>query len=200
MPYVTESSLVHIVVPVWVEEQLDAADKLVRFFAKNMLSKSDKSELTLIVVTSKISQDSFGRLKSLAESLSSQYKKPGAAIHMTSYQKGSSTHLGLDFVAADLISNQLGPEALIFLCHPFTEMYPDVLNRVRINTISGWQLYSPIPFSEFNPEVSLAGLPPRKSGEILNISTNVGFYDMHDTWHISFYAADYLNGISFTPF
>lgn len=191
MPYVTESSVVHIVVVLREEEQVEAVENLARAFAKNMLAKADKSELILVLPT--YLQSGFARLKELTESLNSTYKKTGG-IHMMATPTGTVDRPGIEFIVADLLSTRLSPDALIFLCHPFAELYPDVLNRIRINTISGWQVYSPIPFSEFNPEVSLPGVSPRKSGEALNISTNLGFYDQHDTWHISFYAADYLNG------
>ena len=187
MPYVTESSLVHIVVVLWEQSQLEAAEKFTRFFAKNMVAKSDKSELTLVIPT----QESFSELKSLVQNLNQQSKKQ--EIHIESYN-GDGSASGLDFLAADLVSNRLGADALIFLCNPFTEIYPDVLNRIRINTISGWQLYSPIPFAEYNPQVVSYPASPPRIPPALNITTNQGIYDNYDTWHISFYAADYLNG------
>lgn len=193
MPYVTESGLVHIVVILGDEDQLEAADKFSRAFAKNMAAKADKSEMTLLVPD----QESFTPLKTSIQSLNQQSKKQG--IHMITYKSASNNvPAGLEFLAADLVSNRLGPDALIFLCNPFTEIYPDVLNRIRINTISGWQLYSPIPFAEYNPQVVHFPADPPKVLPALNITTNQGIYDSHDTSHISFYAADYLNGKSCT--
>ncbi|EFX79462.1 hypothetical protein DAPPUDRAFT_52547 [Daphnia pulex] len=185
MPYVTESSVVHIVLVLREDDEIAPAERFISSFAKNMMAKSDKSELTLVL----LNRDA-GNFKSLAQTLNAQYKKQGSKISILSSKISSLNRSGMDFIAVDLISSKVEPGTLIFLCNPFTEIYPDVLNRVRINTISGWQLFSPIPFAEYNPEVSFPGL---SKTEALNISTNQGFYDVHETQHISFYMADYLN-------
>lgn len=186
MPYVTESSVVHIVLVLREDDEIAPAERFISSFAKNMMAKSDKSELTLVL----LNRDA-GNFKSLAQTLNAQYKKQGSKITILSSKISSLNRSGMEFIAVDLISSKVEPGTLVFLCNPFTEIYPDVLNRVRINTISGWQLFSPIPFAEYNPEVSFPGL---SKTEALNISTNQGFYDVHETQHISFYMADYLNG------
>lgn len=188
MPYVTESSMVHIVVLLRDQDEVAATEKFLDSYAKNMMAKSDKSELTILLLNG-----GFGNLKALVQTLNTKYKKHGSKITLLLYKYSSSTQIGLDFIAADLLSSKVGAGTLLFICSPFTEIYPDVLNRVRINTISGWQLFSPIPFTEYNPDVSFPG---SKRNEVLNISTNQGFYDIYDTQHISFYVADYLNGKS----
>ena len=190
MPYVTESSLVNIIVVLSDTTEVEAATKFVQSYAKSWMAKSDKSELTLVLPASH--QEAFGSLKTLAQTLSSQYRKQGGKIRTVSYEKQPNEAVSLDFIAVDLVSHRLGPDSLVFLCSPFTEIYPDVLNRVRINTISGWQLFSAIPFSEYNPDVSFPSLPRNQA---LTISTNQGFYDANDSHHISFYLVDYLNGI-----
>ena len=186
MPYVTENSVVHIVVVLLEEDEVAAAEKFLNAYAKNMMAKADKSELTLVLFNRNAE-----RFKALAQILNAQYKKQGSKISILSYKFSGARRSRLDFVAADVISTKVGPGTLLFICNPFTEIYADVLNRVRINTISGWQLFSPIPFAEYNPDVTFPGL---SKTEALNISTNQGFYDIHDTQHISFYTADYLSG------
>lgn len=188
MPYVTESSIVHIILVVREDEEVAAAEKFVASFAKNMMAKSDKSELHLVLFNR-----NTANLKALSQTLNAQYKKSGSKITIFTYKFSGLNRSLLDFAAVDLLSSKIEPGALLFLCNAFTEIYPDVLNRVRINTISGWQLFSPVPFAEYNPDVSFPG---SSKNEALNISTNQGFYDLHETQHISFYMADYLSGKS----
>lgn len=187
MPYVTESSMVHIVLILRNEEEVGATEKFLESYAKNMMAKSDKSELSLII----LNQDSKN-FKAIAQNLNTMYKKHGSRISIITYKYSGSPNANMDFIAADLLSSKVGPETLLFVCNPYTQIFPDVLNRVRINTIAGWQIFSPIPFAEYNPDVSFPGLAKR---EALNISTNQGFYDINDSEHLSFYLADYLNGI-----
>lgn len=186
MPYVTESSVVHIVVVLQEDEGIAVAEKFLHSYGKNVMSKSDKSELNLVLLNREP-----GTLKTISHTLNTQYKKQGSRINILTYKQSVPFRKEIEFFVADLIGNKLGPGSLVFMCNPYTEIYPDLLNRVRINTISGWQLFSPMPFAEFNPDVSFPGLTRQ---EVLNVSTNQGFYDIHDTQHISFYVADYLNG------
>ena len=197
MPYVTESSIVHIILIVWEEQQVKAAEKFIDSYSKNMMAKSDKTELTLILFSLRLQEkkykDLFETLKRSAETLSNQYKKQASRINIASYKLNSLvTSDMIEFIAIDLLSSRLAPESLVFVCNPFSEILSDLLNRVRINTISGWQIYSPIPFFEYNPNVTIASV--KKPG-VFDVSTNQGFYNNHDTLHISFYMADYLNGI-----
>lgn len=47
-----------------------------------------------------------------------------------------------DVMAVDLLAatQHLAPGSLVFLCRPHSMLHPELLNRVRINTISGWQV------------------------------------------------------------
>lgn len=197
MPYVTESSIVHIILIVWEEQQVKAAEKFIDSYSKNMMAKSDKTELTLILFSLRLQdkkyKDLFGTLKTSAETLSNQYKKQANRIDIVSYKLDSTVPIDMiEFIAVDLLSSRLTPESLVFICNPFSEILSDLLNRIRINTIAGWQLYSPIPFAEYNPNVTVTSV--KKPG-VLDVSTNQGFYNSHDTLHISFYISDYLNGM-----
>jgi chondroitin polymerizing factor/chondroitin polymerizing factor 2 len=60
-----------------------------------------------------------------------------------------------------------------------------------MNTIVQWQIFSPIPFSEFHPDVVYqdSDRPPE-----LDINKKYGHYDRENFKHISFYLKDYLAG------
>lgn len=62
-----------------------------------------------------------------------------------------------------------------------------------MNTILHWQIFSPIPFSEFHPDIVYTAdlLKPQD----LDINKNYGHYDSYSVNHIAFYAKDYLAGI-----
>ena len=205
MPYVTESSRVNILLPVFEAKDTASVVKFIRDFSHNLLGKSEDVHLTVMLFyppssLTEAQTDVYSAVKeSVTQITRSQTKKDEIKIHLTSYKlQENSSRLSdtrpLDMISVDLLSSmkRFVPESLIFLCYPHSEIHSDFLNRVRINTISGWQLYSPIPFAEYNPDVTQPGA--KVKAEELNVSTSQGFYDTHDTWHISFYMADYLNG------
>lgn len=56
-----------------------------------------------------------------------------------------------------------------------------------MNTIEGFQVFSPIPYRQYNPMISQV-----KSFEI---NKNVGHFDREEYRYISFYSRDYVNGM-----
>lgn len=58
-----------------------------------------------------------------------------------------------------------------------------------MNTIKDWQIFSPIPFSEFNP-IIVYNQDLQRTKE-MDINKNYGHYDNLNSDHISFYVKDY---------
>ena len=58
-----------------------------------------------------------------------------------------------------------------------------------MNTISGWQVFSPIPFSEYHTDLVFNSQPKE-----LEIDKTIGHFDSKDFSHIAFHAHDYTSG------
>jgi chondroitin polymerizing factor/chondroitin polymerizing factor 2 len=58
-----------------------------------------------------------------------------------------------------------------------------------MNTILGWQIFCPIPFSEYNPFVH--GIEQQ---QFIDVNKKHGRFDSSNTDHISFYVKDYFAG------
>lgn len=63
-----------------------------------------------------------------------------------------------------------------------------------MNTIRERQVFSPIPFSEYDPDIVYNEDLPRPKE--MDINRNYGHYDTLNTEHISFYVRDYREGNS----
>jgi len=61
-----------------------------------------------------------------------------------------------------------------------------------MNTVKEKQVFSPIPFTEFNPLIVYNEELPRPKE--LDINKNYGHYDVTDKYHVSFYVQDYKTG------
>lgn len=61
-----------------------------------------------------------------------------------------------------------------------------------MNTISQWQVFSPIPFVQYNPDI-IKYHENSKSIDF-DILHNHGRYDKHNFDSVSFYAKDYMTG------
>ncbi|XP_065565321.1 chondroitin sulfate synthase 2-like [Artemia franciscana] len=188
MPYVTENARINMIAFV-SEEQVENAKHFLELYHRHCLSKKENSFLTLVLLNSDgyALSDPFQQVKELASQYSAQYKKDGPKIAIQSLKIGRDIPDALAIL--DIAIKKLNPDSLVLLCSLNMEIYSDFLNRVRMNTIAGMQVFSPIPFSEYNPLVAYRnGDRPVE----LDVTTAHGFYNEHSYDHISFYVADYV--------
>jgi chondroitin polymerizing factor/chondroitin polymerizing factor 2 len=61
-----------------------------------------------------------------------------------------------------------------------------------MNTILGWQVFNPIPFSEYHPDIVYRSTSTRPKE--LDIDKTYGHYDTREFSHIAFHARDYTTG------
>ncbi|KAJ4439449.1 hypothetical protein ANN_07573 [Periplaneta americana] len=200
MPYVTENVRVNLVLPVEAEHKLEAI-KFMENYARICMEKRDKTFLMLVLLYDPslpgkgTKDDIFLSVKEMALTLSDRYKKDGSKIAWVSIKVPSSNGLAneplLEFAVADLVVRKFSPESLILMCQSNMDIRQDYLNRVRMNTISGWQIFSPTPFSEFHPDIvySNANARPKE----LEIDKSYGHYDSRELSHIAFHARDYTS-------
>lgn len=73
------------------------------------------------------------------------------------------------------------------------EIRSEYLNRVRMNTIAGWQVFFPIPFIQYHPAV----VPPKDgtTHDTTEIIKDNGHFDAHLFDHFAFYNSDYQTGM-----
>ncbi|XP_066997099.2 chondroitin sulfate synthase 2 isoform X1 [Anabrus simplex] len=196
MPYVTENNRINLVLPVEAVTR-DQAKHFMEQYARICMEKRDKTFLMLVLlydptVPGKGNKDDvFLDVKQMALALSDRHKKDGNKIAWVSIKVPTRTEHGslLEFAIADIVVKKFSPDSLVLLCQPNMEIRQDFLNRVRMNTIQEWQVFSPIPFSEFHPSIVYSTSFPRPLE--LDINKNYGHYDSHHTGHIAFYTKDY---------
>lgn len=144
---------------------------------------------------SKGTEDNFYNVKRLALNLTDKYKRDQSKITWLSIRLPRNLSVfDPDFtpqiVIADLVMKKFSPESLILFIETKVLLEPEYLNRVRMNTISQWQVFSPIPFVEFQPNIAYSD-DTKNSG--IDINRNNGRYDNLNYESISFYVKDYQN-------
>ncbi|XP_046685952.1 chondroitin sulfate synthase 2-like [Homalodisca vitripennis] len=201
VPYVTENVRVHVVIPV----QSADSERIMTFlkqYSINAMEKKDLQFLMLVFIynsheSSKGDNDIFKEVKNKALSLSNKFEKLGNLIKWHSIKlpgNGSDfavlTESLLDFAVMDSVLKKFSPESLVLVGRPNMEVRLDYFNRVRMNTVLDFQVFSPIPFTEYHPDIIYNENRPQPPE--LDINKNYGHYDSTNFKHISFYTADYL--------
>ena len=152
MPYVTESSRVNLVLPVKVSEKDDVVSFL-DSYAHVCLESGDNTHLFIVFIYDENNpqnsqDDAFSVLKSMISFYETKYQN-GAKIAWTGTQHSNPTQ----FTILDTISRKFPKETLFLLCTVGMELSIEFLNRVRMNTISKWQVFFPIAFYQYKPNL-----------------------------------------------
>ncbi|KAH8367529.1 hypothetical protein KR200_008803 [Drosophila serrata] len=209
-PYVTESTRIAMLMPAFEHQVLDALD-FVEQYERICMQNQDNTFLLLIFLyrldsPSKGDEDPFKALKTLALDLSSKYKTDGSRIAWVSIRLPEQLSDPIDpqawllhasmygprqllsLVVADLALPKLGLESLVLLATPGMGFKADFLNRVRMNTIQGFQVYAPIGFQMY---------PCRwaqfcRECDTCDVSQSSGYFDRRNHDVIAFYSRDYV--------
>lgn len=191
MPYVTENTRVTLVLPV-IQADIIKATEFINRYEVECMEKGEHTFLLLILLYSpgtgsgEDSVDEFKVLKDLALKYTRKHHDSGSkigwmTIHMLQ-QKPS------DFAIMDLVMKKFQEETLILMTKHLAHLSNDFLNRVRMNTILNWQVFSPVPFTQYHPST----VDEKISYQKLDVSRTVGHFDRYNFDHLSFYAGDYV--------
>ncbi|XP_034950059.1 chondroitin sulfate synthase 2 [Chelonus insularis] len=198
VPYVTENTRVNMILIV-TSWKTDQVMEFIENYTNICLEKNDKTTLMLVFLynansPSKGDDDIYKKVKLRVLSLTEKYKKEQSKIAWLSVQLPPSlTSIEesdpiLRIAIADLIVKKFSSESLILFVQTHMELKTEYLNRVRMNTISQWQIFSPIPFSTFHPDIISLDNP--KSTKV-DLTHHHGRYDNLNYESISFYLKDY---------
>ncbi|KAM6450771.1 chondroitin sulfate glucuronyltransferase [Liasis olivaceus] len=189
MPYVTEATRVQLVLPVAVQEA-DFVSSFLDTFAVNVLDTHDNAGLSLLFIydpysAQRVTQmDVFAGVKAMVSELEKRYvevRVPWISIRM---EAPSQVKL------MDIVSKKHPVDTLFFLTSVWTEVNLDILNRCRMNAISGWQVFFPVHFQEFNPVLAFQGEQSAASPSTDFLRD--GHFDRHVFAEACFYNADYM--------
>ncbi|KAI9590041.1 hypothetical protein GQX74_008209 [Glossina fuscipes] len=187
-PYVTESTRIAILIPTF-EHQVEYAQDFIKHYESTCMRDTDP----------------FRDIKTLALDLSAKYKADGSRIAWVSIRLRPTLsnsvpddHVMLNslyghneilsIAVADLALPKIGLESLVLMASNSITFKPDFLNRVRMNTIQGFQIYSPIGFMLY--PCRLASFC--KDCESCDVSQGSGYFDKWNYDVISFYSRDYV--------
>lgn len=198
VPYVTEATPVMIVVPVSPTEAPAARGFLDRF-ARFCLEADENAKLIFVLFyDTRAEQEAFKDLTTDIGALRKKYGLDGSKTNSAKATGLEYVHirsaLPSPFLLMDLMLQTVGHEHMYLLVTPWTEVYGDFLNRVRMNTIKDFQVFFPIPFVQFDPKIVYR----QKSGGIgvapdhIDVHKNVGRFDRYDFSVGSFYGSDYF--------
>uniref|UniRef100_UPI00358F8A9E chondroitin sulfate glucuronyltransferase n=1 Tax=Myxine glutinosa TaxID=7769 RepID=UPI00358F8A9E len=188
MPYVTEGTRLHVLLPLTVHDRVHFPQFL-QNFAANALDTHENLLLTLLFIydpfdAQKVSQDDiFAEVKELIGEYEQRYedvKFPWISV---------KTDVPSQIKLMDIISKKNPLETLFLVTSVASELSVEFLNRCRMNAIANWQVFFPIHFQEFDPELLH---PDRQAHVATDLSREAGHFDRAAFDEACFYNSDYM--------
>ncbi|KAM9343021.1 chondroitin sulfate synthase 2 [Pholidichthys leucotaenia] len=188
MPYVTEATRVHIIIPLTLQDR-HFADHFLEVFASNAFETSENVILTFLFIYDPVEaqqvkqNDIFSSVKAQINNYERKY--PTVKIPWISVK--TETPSQIKFM--DIISKKHPVDTLFFLAKINTNINSEFLNRCRMNSINNWQVFFPIHFQEYNPDVAYHN---QQRPVTVDLVKDVGHFDRLSFEEACFYNADYM--------
>ena len=165
---ITNSKMIHFILPV-SGDVTERFEVFMKNFEEVCIKTGEHVYLLVVLFTGKtgISRSRAGAIKNNIEFIQQKYRRSHIRIVQTNKQ--FSRALGLDLGA-----KQLPLETLMFFCDTDVTFTRDFLERCRLNSVSEKQVYYPIVFGQYNPEVVKGFSPKERTRNLMDINKHTG--------------------------
>lgn len=159
---------IHFILP--LAKKVKEFDRFMKIFEEISLARKENAQMHIVLFTE---NSSAQEVEDILNIVGIYQKKYGGHLLEVIEADG-------DFARAkalDLGAKQCSVDDLIFCVDVDIILTPESLNRIRLNTIQGIQVYYPIVFSQYDPK--LLCLNKSKSSckiDLLDFSSNVGYW------------------------
>lgn len=188
MPYVTEATRVHIIIPLMTQVR-NYVTHFLEVFAANAFETSENAILTFLFIYDPVEaqqvnqNDIFASVKTQITAY--EHKYPTVKIPWISVK--TETPSQIKFM--DIISKKHPVDTLFFLASINTNINSEFLNRCRMNSINNWQVFFPIHFQDYNPDVAYHNQPYPAT---IDLVKDAGHFDRLSFEEACFYNSDYM--------
>ncbi|XP_048868696.1 chondroitin sulfate synthase 2 isoform X2 [Brienomyrus brachyistius] len=188
MPFVSEAAQVHIVLPMTVHD-LDYASRFLDLYVKFCFERSENAILTLLFIYNPLEAqqiekyDIFANIKAKIVAYEQEY--PREKIPWVSVRADNLSQIKI----VDVISKKLPVDTLLFIASVNTNINSEFLSHCRLNSISNWQVFFPIHFQGYNPDIAFHNKHPPFTIDLVKDS---GYFDRNIFDEACFYNSDYM--------
>lgn len=188
MPYVTESTRIYLVLPVLASDA-DSWGLFLETYSTLQAKSEDSLALILIFMYEQLPKAGENDVFSVLKSMVGFYNdKNENGVKTSTISFATNGTYVPEFRIIDLVSEHLSDDALILTCTMGMQLNQEMLNRVRINTVAGWQVFFPVGFWQFKPNLIYDKKPYPTE---IEFNSKAGHYDVLSYEHGSFYNSDY---------
>lgn len=198
MPYVTESSVINLVTSFECDNQfrIDEINNFFSMYQRYVLDVKDQSERIKLYITYLYSADSDMNnvcstfIQPLIKELMQKRYSSLMTTHINEIRIDlNNSLLNKHLSVIEAISRKLSNESLILYVDNCVELQGEFLNRVRLNTVLNTQVFFPIPFDSYMPQLAYSSKPYPIDIEINKYN---GYFNRFSYQFSSFYNLDFI--------
>ncbi|KAG9271789.1 chondroitin sulfate synthase 2-like [Astyanax mexicanus] len=188
MPYVTEASRVHVILPITFQDR-ELVRQFLEVYAANAFVTGENAILTFLFIyksheAQQVNRDDiFASVK--AQITTYERRFPAVRIPWISVKTESPSQIKF----MDVISKKHPVDTLFFVASVKTNVKSEFLNRCRMNSISNWQVFFPVHFQNFNPDIAYYNEPLPKTVDLVK---EAGLFDRSSFDEACFHNSDYM--------
>ena len=197
MPFVTETTKMYLILPIYSDEQPNAIHFL-HYLNKTIFEKEirEKFELSLAhIVTNKQeysqTQKWFEALRHEVDNIRHVRTQLTVAYHTIQLPATPIPRYTHSTYILDFFSNKFRSNSLVFLTNPHVNIEPDFLNRCRLNVIENVQIFFPIAFHQYHPHI-IARTHHLTDNSTIELHKSHGWFNSFAFDQFSVYISDYL--------
>ncbi|CAF0925073.1 unnamed protein product [Adineta ricciae] len=203
MPFVTESTKIFLILPIYSDEQ-SAAIRFLQHANRTLFDKETHAQFELLlthIVTSK--QDSsqiqkwFTNIRLEVESIRRSRSQLTISYHTILIPSSVTTSTHSTHIL-DYFETKLREDSLVFLTNAYVDIESDFLNRCRLNVIQNVQVSYPIAFYQYHPRI-IAQTYRLIENSTIELHKSHGWFNSYAYDHVGLYISDYLKLKSLVP-
>ncbi|KAJ8304547.1 hypothetical protein KUTeg_018130 [Tegillarca granosa] len=172
---------VHFILP--LSGRLQIFQRFLSNYEDICLKTKEKSQLHVVLFNN---ETDTATVDKLIDMIGSYQKKYGGSNIEIIYADGPFARAR----ALDLGASQCGPDSLLFFVDVDIVLSRDILTRLRLNTKQGVQVYYPIVFSQYDPEVICGGHTKNCHIDWQNFTGDMGYWRSFGYGIASMYGSD----------
>lgn len=190
MPFVTESTKLFLILPIHSDEQ-SMTIRFLRHANKTLFDRETREKFELLLTHVVTTKQEYSQTQKWFQKLRDEVD----LIYQTRPQLSITFHtilLPTSISILDYFQSKLRTNSLIFVTNPYVDIDVDFLNRVRLNVIENTQIFFPIAFYQYHPEI-IARTHPVTNNSTIELHKSHGWFNSYAFDHFGLYMSDYLH-------
>lgn len=198
MPFVTETTKIFFILPIYSNEQA-VVRRFLQHSNRTIFDRETRERFELLLTHVVLSKEEsthskkwFEPIRHDVDLIRQTRTNLVVSYHTLLLPSRTIPRYTLSNYLLEFFEKKLRPNALIFITTPYNDIESDFFNRCRLNVIEKTQIFFPIAFYQYHPTIIARTYSVIKNSTI-DLHKSHGWFNAFAFDHLSLYLSDYVN-------